>query len=339
MRAIIEEAHGGPEVLTVSEIDLPQVQEHQVLIKIAAAGLNRADALQRRGHYPPPAGASHIYGLEVSGTIEAIGSQVSGWAVGDQVMALMASGGYAEYVAVDARHIMPIPAGVSLIEAGGIPEVAATVYSNLVTTCGMSLNPADNAEVSVLIHGGSGGIGAHAIQLALAAGARVFATAGSEEKCEFIRSLGRELGADSERLVAINYREESFREVIERETNSVGVNYILDVVGAPYLNDNLHSLADSGHMTIIGLQGGARAELDMGLMLTRRLSVHATSLRSRGAEDKARIIAGVRREVLPLYERGLISPALDSTFDLDRAAAAHEYFDGGAYFGKVLLVP
>ena len=330
MRAIMEETHGAPEVLRVSEQPIPEPAPGQVLIRVRAAGVNRADALQRRGYYPPPPGVSSIYGLEAAGTVVAVGAGVSPQMVGSPVAALLAGGGYAEYVAVDARHTFGVPEGMSFAEAACLPEVAATVYSNLVLTCGMSLDAAAHraSGTSVLIHGGAGGIGLHAVQLAKAVGARVFATVGTGAKADSVRAAGAE---------PIIYSELSFREVIAEKTGGVGVNYILDVVGGAYLDDNLHSLATGGHLAIIGLQGGAKAQANLGLMLTRRLSVHATSLRTRSADEKARIMAGVRQQVLPLVESGAIRANLDRTFALEQAARAHTYFDSGEHRGKIVL--
>ncbi|MDO4884556.1 MAG: NAD(P)H-quinone oxidoreductase [Rothia sp. (in: high G+C Gram-positive bacteria)] len=330
MRAIIEHVHGAPEVLHISERPVPEPKPGQVLIRVRAAGVNRADSLQRRGYYPPPPGASSIYGLEVAGTVAAVGAGVPQRMVGARVAALLAGGGYAEYVVADARHTFDIPKDMGFVEAACLPEVAATVYSNLVLTCGMSLDAAANraSGTSVLIHGGTGGIGLHAIQLARAAGTRVFATVGTRAKADAARAAGAE---------PIIYSEQSFREAIADKTGGAGVNYILDVVGGLYLDDNLRSLADGGHLAIIGLQGGAKAQINLGLMLTRRLSVHATSLRSRSADEKAGIIAGVRQSVLPLVESGAISANLDRTFELEQAALAHTYFDSGEHRGKIVL--
>ena len=253
MRAMMEETHGAPEVLRVSEQPIPEPAPGQVLIRVRAAGVNRADALQRRGYYPPPPGVSSIYGLEAAGTVVAVGAGVSPQLVGSPVAALLAGGGYAEYVAVDARHTFGVPEGMSFAEAACLPEVAATVYSNLVLTCGMSLDAAAHraSGTSVLIHGGAGGIGLHAVQLAKAVGARVFATVGTGAKADSVRAAGAE---------PIIYSELSFREVIAEKTSGVGVNYILDVVGGAYLDDNLHSLATGGHLAIIGLQGESPGE-------------------------------------------------------------------------------
>lgn len=299
-----------------------------MLIKVKAAGLNRADTLQRRGFYPPPAGASYIYGLEVSGIIESVGWGVSEDLIGLEVIALLAGGGYAEYVTVDARHCLPKPQGMSFEEAAGIIEVAATVYSNLVLTCGISVHGEGNKGKSLLVHGGTGGIGMHTIQLAQVLGLEVFATAGIGAKCELITGLG---------ATAINYRQEEFGAVLTEKTGGRGVDYILDVVGAAYLQENLRALADGGHLVVIGLQKGARAEVDLGLMLSRRLSLHATALRSRSAGDKAEIIKGVAKHILPLYEEGKISANLDRVFPLGEVAAAHTYFDSGEHRGKVVL--
>ena len=327
MRAVVENEHGGPEVLEVTDQPRPTPGPGQVLIKVAAAGLNRADAMQRRGMYPTSPGASTIYGLEVVGTVEELGPQVPAELLGQQRVALLAGGGYAQYVTVDARHTLPVPQGLSLEQAGGLIEVAATVYSNLVTTCGLSTNLADNQGKTALVHGGGGGIGLHAIQLLQNLGVKVFTTASSPETCAYLQSLGAE---------AINYRAQDFEEAV-KQIAPEGVNYILDVVGGSYLQRNLSTLADGGHLTIIGLQGGARAEVDLGQMLTRRLSLHATALRSRTAEDKANIIAGVADVVWPLIEKGLIGAHLDRTFDLEEVREAHEYFDSGRHRGKVVL--
>lgn len=330
MRAIRETGHGGPEVLTVTDAPQPTAGEGQVLLRVAASGINRADVMQRRGFYPPPPGESDIYGLEVSGTVVDVGPGAPGELLGQERVALLASGGYAEYVAVNYQHTLPTPKGVSLVEAAGLMEVAATVYSNLVRVCGISENTAENAGCTLMIHGGTGGIGSHAIQLGQTLGLRVLATAGSDTKCERIKQLGAE---------PINYRTQNFREAVRELTGGKGTDVILDVVGGSYLGDNLKTLAVEGSLVIIGLQGGREANIDLGFMLTRRLSVHATSLRTRSSADKAAIVAGVRRVTWPLIESGAISPHLDRTFPLDRAADAHSYFDSGVHAGKILLVP
>lgn len=329
MRAIVEGEHGGPEVLVVSEQPVPVPGPGQVLLRVAAAGVNRADLVQRQGFYPPPAGASSIYGLEVSGTVEAVGEGVDREFLNQDRVALLAGGGYAEYVAVDLAHTLPVPAGVSVVDAAGLLEVAATVYSNLVLTLGMATSPGRNAGKTLLVHGGTGGIGTHALEMAQALGVRVFATAGSDEKCEYVRSLG---------AFAINYRAESFREVVREATAGRGVDYILDVVGGSYLEENIKSLAVGGSVAVIGVQGGSRGQLNLGYMLPRRLSVHATGLRGRDAADKAQIVDAVGRVIWPLIESGAIGLHTSAVFPVERAAAAHARLEAGEHRGKVLLL-
>ncbi len=327
MRAVVENEHGDFHVLAVTDEPVPELEPGQVLIKVAAAGINRADVMQRRGLYPPPSGASNVFGLEASGTVEKVADGVDSALVGQERVALLAGGGYAEYVAVDADHTLPVPKGVSIEEAAGLIEVAATVYSNLVTTCGMPTELAENQGKTALVHGGTGGIGQHAIQFLQNMGVKVFTTAGTPEKCAFLQSQGAE---------AINYRAQDFEQAIKEQAPE-GVDYILDVVGAKYLKQNLNTLKTGGHLTIIGLQGGAEAEIDLRQMLSRRLNLHATSLRSRPAQEKKEILAGVEKTVWPLVEKGLIKPNLGKTFPLEEVAAAHEYFDSGEHTGKVVL--
>lgn len=326
MRAVQYSDAGGPEVITVAEQADPTPGTGQVLIEVAAAGLNRADVMQRLGVYPPPKGASEIPGLEVSGRVIAAG-QGSGVVVeeliGKEVVALLAGGGYAERVVVDARHVLPVPARVSLTDAAGLIEVAATVHSNLRGEA--QVQPGD----TVLVHGGTGGIGSFALQYLRGLGAEVLTTVGSAEKA----SLAVELGADH----VINYREEDLGARIQELTDGRGVDVILDVVGAKYLQTNLRSLATAGRLVIIGLQGGRTAELDLGLMLAKRLRIIATTLRARDAEAKAGIVQAVGDEIWPLIESGQITVQTDRSFSLDQAAAAHEYFDSGAHTGKILL--
>lgn len=326
MRAVHYDGAGGPEVITVTEVPDPVPQAGELLIEVAAAALNRADVMQRAGMYPPPKGASDVPGLEVSGRVVAAG-QGSDLAaeglVGQEVVALLAGGGYAEKVVVDARHVLPVPAGVSLIDAAGLIEVAATVHSNLRGEAQVQ------AGDTVLIHGGTGGIGSFALQHLHALGAEVLTTVGSAEKA----SLAVELGADH----VVNYRTEDLGERVQELTEGRGVDAILDVVGAKYLETNLASLAVGGRMVIIGLQGGRKAELDLGLMLAQRLRIIATTLRSRDAEAKAEIVQAVGEEVWPLLESGQIRIQTDKAFPLQEAPAAHEYFDSGTHTGKVLL--
>lgn len=326
MRAVHYTEAGGPEVITLADQADPIPAEGQVLIEVAAAGLNRADVMQRLGVYPPPKGASEIPGLEVSGRVLAAGPGADVAVlelIGKEVVALLAGGGYAEKVVVDARHVLPIPAGVSLTDAAGLIEVAATVHSNLRGEA--RVQPGD----SVLVHGGTGGIGSFALQYLQGLGVKVLTTVGSAQKAH----LAVELGADH----VINYREEELGERVQELTQGRGVDVIFDVVGAKYLETNLRSLAAGGRLVVIGLQGGRTAELDLGLMLAKRLRIIATTLRARDAEAKAEIVQAVGEEVWPLIESGQITVQTDKTFPLDEAAAAHEYFDSGTHTGKILL--
>ena len=317
MKAITITEPGGPEALELSEVPEPVPAEGEVLVDVAAAGLNRADVMQRRGFYPPPPGASEYLGLEVSGRIAEAGH---GFRKGQGGVALLAGGGYAERVAVPAGQVVPVPEGVDLISAAGLPEVAATVYSNVFMIAGLK------ASETVLVHGGAGGIGAMAIQLAKALGARVIATAGSAAKCEKIL----ELGADE----AVNYREQDFVGAAQRFG---GADVILDVMGGSYLARNLEALALGGRLVVIGLQGGSSAELDLAALMGKRASVIGTTLRSRPVDEKAAVMEQVRRVVWPLIAQGAIKPSIGATFPLDQARQAHDYFDSGEHQGKVLL--
>ena len=320
MRAVIASGSGGPEVLSVGELPDPEPGPGEVLVDVAATAVNRADTLQRMGFYPPPPGASDVIGLECSGTIAALGEGVEGWAVGDEVCALLAGGGYAEKVAVPAGQLMPVPEGVSLVEAAALPEVACTVWSNVFMVAG--LQPGER----FLVHGGSGGIGTMAIQLASALSAKVFATAGSAEKL----AACAELGAD----VTINYREEDFVEVL---TAAGGADVILDNMGAKYLDRNVAALATEGRLVIIGMQGGAAGELDISALLRKRGAVIATSLRSRPTEDKAAICAEVVEHVWPLVADGQIVPVIHTTMSLDQVAEAHSLMESSGHVGKIVL--
>ncbi len=325
MKAVVGTGAGGPEVLTLTEVPAPVAGAGEVLIDVVAAGINRADVQQRRGFYPPPPGSSEILGLEVSGRIAGFGANVTKpFSLGQKVVALLTGGGYASQVAVPAGQVLPLPDGIDVISAAGLPEVAATVHSNLFMTAQLQ------AGETVLIHGGAGGIGAMAIQLAKAAGARVVATAGSDEK---VAMLSGYLGAD----LAVNYRTEDFVERLMDFTDGRGANVILDVVGAKYLARNVAALATYGRLVVIGLQGGATAELDLGTLLTKRAAVIGTTLRGRPPEEKSVIMDGVREHVWPLVASGAVKPMVDRTFPLAQVAAAHEYFDSGEHVGKVLL--
>jgi len=327
MRAVIVSEPGGPEVLEWGEAPDPVCGPGEVLVDVEAAAVNRADLLQRQGFYPPPPGASDVLGLECSGVISEVGPEVTGWAVGDEVCALLSGGGYAERVAVPAGQLLPKPSGVELISAAALPEVTCTVWSNV-----FMLARLRHGE-RFLVHGGSSGIGTMAIQLAVRAGARVFTTAGTEAKLHFCRELGAE--------VLINYREEEFAERVAAETDGAGVDVILDNMGAKYLAPNVRSLATGGRLVSIGMQGGTKAELDLGLLMRKRAAVHATTLRSRpptGPGGKAEIVAAVRHDVWPDVERGLIRPIVDRRLPMARAAEAHRVIEASEHIGKVLLV-
>jgi NADPH2:quinone reductase len=325
MKAVYIAEPGGPEALQVREVDDPVPGPGEVLIDVVAAGINRADVQQRRGFYPPPPGASEVPGLEVSGRIAGFGPDVvKPFAAGDKVVALLSGGGYAQKVAVPAEQVLRIPEGVDLVTAASLPETAATVYSNLFMTA--QLQPGE----LVLIHGATGGIGTMAVQMAKAFGARVAATAGTEEKASTARAF---LGVD----IAINYREQDFVEVVREATGGRGADVILDVVGAKYLERNVEALAPYGRLVVIGLQGGAKGELNIGLLLNKRAAIIGTALRPRPVEEKGIIMSAVREHVWPLIADGRIKPLVDRTFPLADVQKAHEYFDSGEHVGKVLL--
>ena len=323
MKAITIPTPGDADALVLDDVPTPEIAADEVLVDVAAAGVNRADLMQRQGFYPPPPGSSSYPGLEVSGTISALGSDVTGWTVGDQVCALLSGGGYAEQVAVPAAQLLPVPGGVSLIDAAALPEVVSTVWSNVFLTA--NLQPGQ----TILIHGGSSGIGTMAIQLAHAIGARVAVTAGTAYKLEACRALGAE--------ILINYREQDFVEVLAEATKASGVDVILDNMGAKYLARNVSALAVNGRLVIIGMQGGAKAELDIGALLRKSAAVIATSLRGRPAAEKATVVAAVREHVWPLIESGQIKPVVHRTFPLAQAPDAHRELEASTHIGKVLL--
>jgi putative PIG3 family NAD(P)H quinone oxidoreductase len=322
MRAVIVTEPGGPEALTVVDLPDPEPGPGEVLVRVAATAVNRADTMQRQGYYPPPPGASDVLGLECSGTVAALGEGVTDWRVGEEVCALLAGGGYAELVAVPAGQLMPVPDGVDLVSAGSIPEVACTVWSNVFMIAG--LQPGER----LLVHGGSGGIGTFAIQLASAMSAKVFTTAGTKEKL----AACADLGAD----VTINYRDEDFVEVL-REAG--GADVILDNMGAKYLGRNVDALATEGRLVVIGMQGGTKGELDLGMLLRKRGAVIATSLRSRPVEEKATIAASVVEHVWPLVADGQVRPVVHTTMPLDRVADAHRLMEDSTHIGKIVLTP
>jgi putative PIG3 family NAD(P)H quinone oxidoreductase len=322
--AVTREQDGGPDVLVWRKVPDPAPQAGDVVVDIEAAGLNHADLLQRQGLYPPPPGASTVLGLECSGVVREIGSQVEGWSVGDPVCVLLAGGGYAERVVVPAGQLMPIPRGIDLVTAAALPEVACTVWFNLVLRGG--LNEGD----AVLIHGGASGIGTMAIQVAKALGATpIVVTAGSRAKLDRCRELGADVG--------VNYRDEDFLAAARDATDGRGVDVILDVVGAKYLTPNIEALAPDGRLVVIGMQGGTRAELDLNALLRKRGAVHATSLRGRPDEQKSEICAAVVRDLWPLVEAGGVRPVVDRTFTMEQAGEAHRYLEAGDHIGKVLL--
>ena len=325
MRAIMIPEPGEADALVPAEVPTPSVGEGLALVDVVAAGVNRADVQQRKGLYPPPPGESELPGLEVSGRIRELGpgTEGSGWSVGDEVCALLAGGGYAETVAVPVGQLLPVPDGIPVADAAALPEVACTVWSNLVMEAGLAEGE------TVLLHGGSSGIGTMAIQVAKALGARVAVTAGSAEKLEACR----ELGAD----VLVNYREQDFVEEVREATNGAGADVILDVVGAKYLPDNVRALAHDGRLVVIGLLGGRTGELDLGRLLTKRASVRATSLRSRPLSGKAEIVAQVREHVWPWIADGRVRPLIQSRYPLEQAADAHREMEASQHIGKILL--
>lgn len=316
MKAIELTDQDDPRSLALVETDTPQLQDGEVLVKVHAAGVNRGDLLQARGHYPPPPGASEIIGLECAGIIEDPGT--TGREKGEEVACLLAGGGYGEYVAVPEGQLMPIPEGYSLTEAAAVVEVACTVWSNLGMLAGL------REGQTVLIHGGAGGIGTFAIQLCKQLGATVAVTAGSAEKLETCR----ELGAD----ILINYKEQDFSEELTGRCD-----VILDIMGAKYLRQNLRSLAEDGQLIIIGLQGGVKTEINLGALLPRRLSVRGTTLRARSLEGKAEVVRSTVENVWPLLADGRVRHHIHATFPLSEAAAAHELLDSGEVTGKLVL--
>ncbi|MHB9860484.1 NAD(P)H-quinone oxidoreductase [Streptomyces sp. YIM S03343] len=324
MHAITIPEPGGPEALVWAEVPDPVPGEGEVLVDVSAGAVNRADILQRQGFYDPPPGASPYPGLECSGRVAALGAGVSGWAVGDEVCALLSGGGYAERVAVPVGQLLPVPHGVALKEAAALPEVVCTVWSNVFMVA--QLRPGE----TVLVHGGSSGIGTMAIQLAKAVGAKVAVTAGTPQKLERCA----ELGAD----VLINYREQDFVAEILQATDGAGADVILDNMGAKYLGRNVQALAVNGRLAIIGMQGGVKGELNIGTLLAKRAAISATSLRARPLGEKAAIVAAVREHVWPLVESGHVRPVVDREVLMDDAAAAHRVVEESGHVGKVLLV-
>jgi NADPH2:quinone reductase len=323
MRAIHVTNPGQGYTLVVADIAKPAPAAGEVLIKVAAAGLNRADLAQAMGFYPPPPGAPATLGLEVSGVVEALGDGVHSLEVDDEVCALLGGGGYGEYAVVSEKSVLPVPKGVSLVEAAALPEVHFTVWTNLIDTARLKTGE------SILIHGGSSGIGTAAIQLCAARGNKVFATAGSAEKCAAITKLGA--------ARAINYREQDFVDVVKAETNGRGIDVILDMVGGEYIQRNMSAAALWGRIVNIAYQSGMQANVNFAPMLMKRLSLLATTLRARSNDEKGAIRDALLREVWPLIETGRIKPVVDRTFPLAEAGAAHARMAKSDHIGKILL--
>jgi putative PIG3 family NAD(P)H quinone oxidoreductase len=323
MSVIDVKAPGGPEQLVLATRPVPRPGAGEVLVRVAAAGVNRPDVLQRRGAYPPPPGASDVLGLEVAGEIVALGDGVAGLALGDRVTALLAGGGYAEYAVAAAPLCLAIPAGLGVVEAAALPETFFTVWTNLFERGGCK------AGDTVLVHGGTSGIGTVAIQLATAFGARVLATAGSESKARACERIGAARGID--------YKTEDFVAVVAQETQNRGVDLILDMVAGPYVARNLAAAAVEARIVVIGLQGGERAEVDFGLVMRKRLMLTGSTLRPRTVAQKAAIADGLRRQVWPLLDAGKVRPLVHATFPLAEAAAAHRLMESSAHVGKIVL--
>jgi NADPH2:quinone reductase len=324
MTVIEIRAPGGPDVLVPAERPTPSPAAGEVLIQVAAAGVNRPDAMQRGGHYPPPPGVSDIPGLEVAGTIVQVGADVGDWRVGDRVCALVAGGGYAEYCVAPAPQCLPVPKGLDFTQAAAIPETFFTVWTNVFERG--RLQPGE----SILVHGGSSGIGTAAIQLARALGSRVFITAGSTEKCAACERLGAER--------AINYRDTDFVAAIRDATDGRGVDVVLDMVGGDYLPRNMEVLALDGRLVQIAVLGGARAQLNLIAMMQRRLTLTGSTLRARPVAEKGAIAAALRERVWPLLDSGAVRPVIHATFPLGSAAESHRVLEAGAHIGKLVLV-
>ncbi|MEB3033413.1 NAD(P)H-quinone oxidoreductase [[Mycobacterium] nativiensis] len=320
MRAIVAESD---QVLSWREIPDIQPTPGEVLIQVTAAGVNRADLLQAAGLYPPPPGASDTIGLEVSGVIAAVGDEVTDWTVGQEVCALLAGGGYAEYVAVPAPQVLPVPTGVALVDAAGLPEVACTVWSNLVQTAGLAEGQL------LLVHGGASGVGSHAIQVARQLGAWVAVTAGSDAKLQLCRELGAE--------ITVNYHDEDF---VARIREAGGADVILDIMGAAYLDRNVDALANDGRLVVIGMQGGVKGELNIGKLLAKRAGVIATALRGRpveGPHGKGAVVAAVADKVWPMLSSGRVKPVIGASLPIEQAGEAHRLLASGEVAGKVVL--
>ena len=324
MRAVVITSPGDPDVLKLTEVPDPVPGPGEVLVEVAAAGVNRADVLQRMGFYPPPPGAPPYPGLECSGRISALGPGVTVWQPGDEVCALLGGGGYAEQVAVPQGQLLPVPDGVSLVDAAGLPETACTVYATVFQQA--RLTPGE----TILVHGGAGGIGTMAIQLAKSFGARVICTAGTSAKLERCTELGADL--------AVSYVRDDFVSAVDVFTGGRGADVILDIVGGPYLARNVAALATGGRLLVVSTQGGSSAELDLQMLMRKRAGILASTLRARPPADKAVIVAGVREQVWPLISAGRVRPVTDRVLPMADAADAHRVLEQGTHVGKILLV-
>ncbi len=323
MTAIVIRSPGGPEMLVPQERPVPPLGEHEVLVKVAAAGVNRPDVMQRKGLYPPPPGATDIPGLEIAGEVVALGPKVERWKIGDQVMGLVVGGGYAQFCPLNEGHALPIPATLSLIEAAALPETTFTVWHNVFERGAL------RAGETLLVHGGSSGIGTIAIALAKAKGARVITTAGTAEKCEACRRLGAD--------VAVNYKEEDFVAATKAATQGRGADVILDMVGGDYIERNYEAAAVEGRVVQIAFAGSPKATVDFRRIMLKRLTHTGSTLRARSIEDKAAIARAVEQHVLPLIAAGRVKPVIDSTFALDQAALAHARMESSVHIGKIVL--
>jgi putative PIG3 family NAD(P)H quinone oxidoreductase len=323
MRAVEIAEPGGPEVLKPTARPVPSPAAGEILVRVQAAGVNRPDVMQRQGNYPVPKGVTDIPGLEIAGTVASLGQGVEGWAVGDAVCALVAGGGYAEYCVAPAPQCLPVPKGLSMVEAAALPETFFTVWDNVFTRGRLK------AGETLLVHGGSSGIGTTAIQLARALGARVFATAGSAEKCAACERLGAEH--------AINYRDEDFVAVVKEATGGKGVDVVLDMVGGDYVTRNLNALGQGGRLVQIAVQKGTKAEIVVHLIMAKQITFTGSTLRPRPVADKAAIAAALLENAWPLVEAGKVRPVIHATFPLEKAAEAHALMDSGAHIGKIVL--
>jgi NADPH2:quinone reductase len=323
MTVIAIRAPGSPDVLVPQRRELPQPAPSEVLVRIAAAGVNRPDVMQRQGSYPPPPGATDIPGLEIAGEVVSLGTDTGRWQVGDRVMALVVGGGYAEYCPAHESHCLPVPAGLSLVEAGAIPETFFTVWHNAFERGRL------RAGETLLVHGGASGIGTAAIQLAKAFGARVITTAGSDAKCEACRRIGAD--------VAVNYKREDFVAATKAATGGEGANVILDMVGGDYFERNYEAAAVEGRVVQIAFQAGSKGTVDFRRLMFKRLTHTGSTLRARSVGDKAAIARALEEHVIPLLAAGKVRPVIDSTFPLVEAAASHARMEAGAHIGKIVL--